>query len=115
MSVSEFGSNAITICQCTASRRSSPSQDKGIVAAYQIENECMVPMEVHSSLLTTQMRSSGTPFGDPPRAAFGHPYHQALQMREACTSGVTNAVNASLAEAIPANDHCTNMDIDDYI
>ena len=92
---------------------SSPSQDKGVVAADQIE--CMVPMEIDSSLLTTQMRSSGTSFGDPPRAAFGDPYHQALQMREACTHDVTNAVNASVAEAIPASDHCTNMDIDDYI
>ncbi len=103
---------------------SSPSQDKGVVAAHQIENECMVPMDVDSSPFTTQMRPSGTSFGDPPRAAFGHPYHQALQMREACmcTGDGTNAVNASLADAIPAgsmthpaDDHCIEMDVDEYV
>ena len=90
---------------------SSPSQDNGTVAADQVENECMVPMEIDATLLSTQMRPSGTSFGDPPRAAFGHPHHQALQMHEASTCDVTNPVNASLA----ADDHCTDMDIDDDV
>ncbi len=101
---------------------SSPSQHSGIVAADQNENECMVPMEVDASLLTTQMQPSGTSFGDPPRAAFGHPYHQALQLHEACTCVVTTPMSASLAEAIPAgfvtnsaNDHCSDMDIDVHV
>lgn len=54
------------------------------------------PMEIDAKLNPLQEQSSGTPFGNPPRAAFGHLYHQAPAM-------------------VVVSDDCTDMDVDDHM